>query len=339
MFLEQAFLLPLPKYQDPRRIPDLELTNEVQSKVELNYWCDRLERLAKNKSHWPKILCDLQELLPSSFILVSQYASTRNLQSLLHLAVLDDQMECISILSSEKGVLSRRNAFGLTPAELAQFLHKQKSLEVLSHNHSDNNFYSQPLVEFELNKEAPEIDIEYLSQPIFESAGLLDDVLMRTQKAKNEDLIPNDRIWMGVYFDHEIQRSAHPKVAISYINDQIGYGVFAREKIMPSSFVGEYTGLIQERKSKHIHESNYSVRYTSWYGRHRYVVDAEKMGNFTRFINHSDDPNLSLISVYWRGLPRMIFISLKEILEDSQLTFDYGQIFWKQAHPLVKQKI
>jgi len=56
--------------------------------------------------------------------------------------------------------------------------------------------------------------------------------------------------------------------------------------------------------------------------------------NFTRFINHNAKPNLSLQSVYWRGVPRMIFLALKEISPGTQLTFDYGHLFWKECREI-----
>jgi SET domain-containing protein len=144
---------------------------------------------------------------------------------------------------------------------------------------------------------------------------------------------------MGVYYDQEIQNGIHPRMTVRWIDEEIGFGLFAAERILPCLYVGEYTGLIQERKTKHIKESNYCVRYTAWpMGKRQYVIDAQNMGNFTRFINHSDSPNISLVCAYWRGLPRLIFISLQEIPKGAQLTFDYGKTFWKQSPGIVKRK-
>ena len=137
---------------------------------------------------------------------------------------------------------------------------------------------------------------------------------------------------MGIYFDKEIQGGVHPAVSIRYVNPEVGLGVFAEQKIPPCSYVGEYTGYVQEKKPELLRDKTYCVCYTVWeMGRRNFTIDAEKGGNFTRFLNHSSDPNLSLQSVYWRGLPRMIFVAVKEIPEGGQLTFDYGPIFWKEA--------
>jgi len=338
--LEHAFLLPMPKIQGSCRLPDSEPWRESQAQVQIAYWCDRLDCLAHDKSLWFQIGEELRAISQPSLIFLSQFAETSDNESLLHLAVRDDQLDYISMLGSEKSLLERRNRFGLTPLELALYLHKQKSASVLMGASRCCGFFTQPNVEFEKNDLLETIHCEYLAQPIFDSLDLLDEILTATQKAKNDEIITSDRIWMGVYYDKEIQQGIHPRMNVRFVNEEIGFGVFAAERILPCLYVGEYTGVIQERKSKHIKESNYCIRYTSWsMGKRQHVIDAQNMGNFTRFINHSDTPNISLVCAYWRGLPRLIFVSLQEIPEGTQLTFDYGKTFWKQSPHKVKRNI
>ena len=69
-------------------------------------------------------------------------------------------------------------------------------------------FLAQPNVEFEKNDHLESLNIEYLAQPIFESWDLLDEILTHTQKAKNDEIISSERIWMGVYYDKEIQQNS-----------------------------------------------------------------------------------------------------------------------------------
>lgn len=301
-----------------------------------DYWNRRLDALAGNRGLWAEFKRRLKDLDDSSFNILSQYAAASGRQSILHLAVLDDQLDCVSKLSSNRALLLRRNQFGLTALELAIYLHKQKSASILKGSAVCPNFFSQPNVEFE---QSPH-NTGFLAQPVFESPQILDEVFTYTAKAKNSGAIPNDRIWMGVYFDQEIQRGIHPGVVVRWVDREIGYGVFASERILPCSFTGEYTGIIQERKPTHANDSNYCFRYTAWpVGKRQYVIDAENMGNFTRFLNHSDDPNTELVCAYWRGMPRLIFLSLKEIPENAQLTFDYGKTFWKQCSYLDKRAL
>lgn len=293
---------------------------DLEKRTELLLWQNVLNRIEERKIGWEPFLASLKGPLLSHP--AARIAATREGQTLLHLAVLDERLEIVRELSPDVRLQLRRNRYGLTPLELAQFLNKKTCAELLSPKSP-----SRPLPQI-----PPSIPIEYLAHPIFETSRLLEDILRKTQRAKLSDEIPPEKIWMGVYFDKEIQSGIHPPVAIQLVDQEVGYGVFAKKKIAPCGYVGEYTGIIQERKRKHLKEKVYCVRYTVWEaGRKNYVIDAEQKGNFTRFINHSSKPNLGLQSVYWRGVPRMIFIALKEIPEGAQLTFDYGALFWKEC--------
>jgi SET domain-containing protein len=142
---------------------------------------------------------------------------------------------------------------------------------------------------------------------------------------------------MGVYFDKEIQQGAHPLVSIEFMDPEVGFGVFSMQRIPSCAYVGEYTGVVKARTRKYVRNKVYCVRYGAWkLGGKKFIIDAEKQGNFTRFINHSFNPNLSLQSVYWRGMFRMIFIALREIEEGEQLTFNYGPLFWKESRQIPK---
>ena len=174
--------------------------------------------------------------------------------------------------------------------------------------------------------------IEFLPDLEFESEQVESRIAERTQSARSKDRIPSEKIWMGVYFHEEMEQKFHPKVLIEWMGEEIGFGVVAKQRIPACSFVGEYTGIIQERRRKEIEGNDYCVRYPTWsWGMKSYVINAKEKGHFTRFINHSDRPNVGLQSIYWQGLPRMVLISLVDIEKGAQLTFDYGETFWKES--------
>lgn len=61
----------------------------------------------------------------------------------------------------------------------------------------------------------------------------------------------------------------------------------------------------------------------------RFNIDATRIGNVARFINHScDGGNLSTALVRSTGdlIPRLCFYASKVIKEDEELTFSYGGI-------------
>jgi SET domain-containing protein len=64
------------------------------------------------------------------------------------------------------------------------------------------------------------------------------------------------------------------------------------------------------------------------------VIDATQ-GNLTRFINHSRDPNLQPIHVFYDGFYHLIFIALRKIQQGEELSYDYGQSYWYLRDPPV----
>ncbi len=266
-----------------------------------------LDGLSQKKISWDAL---------KDFPALSRLAASKDLRTLLHLAVIDNRLDIINLLKTEPLLKTKRDCFGLSPIDLARLLGHKEASELLE---PSSTTYDLPHIE----------SFEYLPYPAYETKEGLEDVIATVAKAKKEDKIPPEKIWMGIYFDKEIVKGIHAPVQIRYINSEVGFGVFATKKIAPCAFVGEYSGIIQQRTPKQLRDKNHALRYTIWEGKRNYCIDAEHKGNFTRFLNHSSRPNLGLQSVYWRGIPRMIFIALKEIREGTQLTFDYGPLFWR----------
>jgi len=324
--LDQAFILPLPQ---SARVPEFdEATAGMHKSIEFRSLALALEKLKLKKLSWEQFSKTFDLLTP-----LLRLVTTREGENILHLAVLADVEFLPQELVLDRSLLIRRNVYGQNPLEVSQFLRKGRSLfpRWLKEN---TLFHQQPGI---LADECEPLNLLFLSSPIFENTQIFSQILASSFKAKKKDQIPPEKTWMGIYFDKEIQSGMHPQVSIRFIDDEVGFGVFAAQRIPSCSYVGEYTGMIQERKKKHLVDKRYCVRYTVWeMGRRNFVIDAEKMGNFTRFINHSVNPNLSLQSVYWRGMPRMIFIALKEIEEGTQFTFDYGTFFWETCQKTPK---
>ncbi len=281
-----------------------------------------LDQVAQKKIGWDKFKKRVENPLN-----LSRLASKKELKTLLHLAVLEEQFDLIEQLKDEPFLKSRRDQFGLSPMDFAKLMNNKRAIAQLS-----------PVQEGEPFSDFPPLPgFEYLNSPVFETKEQMQEVIGIVAKAKNHDLIPSEKIWMGIYFDKEVRKGVHPPISVRWIDSDVGYGVFANQKITPCTFVGEYTGEVFQKSAKELLEKRYCVRYTVWGGKKNFCIDAEKKGNFSRWINHSASPNLGLQSIYWRGIPRMVLISLKEIPEGSQLTFDYGTYFWKH-HPKPPKK-
>lgn len=288
-----------------------------------------LDQLAEGKLSWENFL----QKHGKSLQRFSHVATTKHGHSLMHLAVLAHRSDCMQMLLEQKPHLKyRKNGQGFTPIDLAKMLSRETMLRQLGIT-SKKTLSSDPFLSIEEPDHAALGEILYLEHPVFASAYVLAQVIDWASKAKHEDLIPTERIWMGVYLDHELFHGLHPKVTLRWIDKKMGFGIFANQKIPPCSLVGEYTGYLGEMSKEEVSDKRYCAKYAIWgVGKSRLFIDAEKMGNFTRFINHSAKPNLAMQSVYWRGIPRMACIALDTIHEGTELTLDYGNTFWKH-HP------
>ncbi|KAI0035852.1 hypothetical protein K488DRAFT_42400, partial [Vararia minispora EC-137] len=122
-----------------------------------------------------------------------------------------------------------------------------------------------------------------------------------------------------------------------------GWGVFAASKKIPkNTYIGIYSGeLLNDTESEargRVYDAfgrTYLFDLDFYYVKNQehpedfepYCVDAYHAGNFTRFLNHSCDPNCILRPVYINEAnPRIPFLTLwtaKDVREDEELTFSY----------------
>ncbi|KAL2814693.1 SET domain protein [Aspergillus cavernicola] len=101
-------------------------------------------------------------------------------------------------------------------------------------------------------------------------------------------------------------------------------GVVARYNFDRGTVIGEFTGLITNGIE--------GVDVMVGGSRSRaYQIFQGQMGNFTRFINHSCQPNSQFQRFYWRGVECIIVVS-RGIAAGSEITVDYSDHYWRQLN-------
>ncbi|KAJ7474734.1 hypothetical protein FB451DRAFT_275356 [Mycena latifolia] len=120
--------------------------------------------------------------------------------------------------------------------------------------------------------------------------------------------------------------------------EKCGWGARAAVNIKKGTVVGIYTGLIIRRHDA-VNLSSFRVSYCFDLNaledpdgetpENSYTVDAFACGNWTRFINHSCEPNLKAIPVMYDtmpedNLPYLAFVATRSISAYTELTFDYN---------------
>ena len=121
-------------------------------------------------------------------------------------------------------------------------------------------------------------------------------------------------------------------LSIKFINDQIGYGVFARTQICTGHCIGEYTGRVasQDDCSSGIYAWDYPIINNSTDDLREYVVDGSICGNELRFVNDAGDASncMSYDIVTPDGIPHVMYVALRDIQPGEQLTINYGNEYW-----------
>lgn len=179
------------------------------------------------------------------------------------------------------------------------------------------------------------LDFQYLSGLVFETPK---EQLYIEQKIKNSPNITQSKELGSVFYD-KIRERLIPDASIRWINEEIGYGVFAEEDIEACSYAGEYTGVLRRNDMRRyftpIHHYGFQYPLLDDLGRN-YLIDAEKQGNITRFYNHSEKPNLKPAYALVDGIYHAIFISIRRIRKGEQLSYTYKKGFWNLKKPPVE---
>lgn len=131
------------------------------------------------------------------------------------------------------------------------------------------------------------------------------------------------------------QRGLYCPMVVCCIGDK-GLGVMTTAAIPPGTFVCEYSGEAVTRRSLERQEEKKQRRTVQRLGSFvtyaieindktkEHYVDSEKVGNISRFFNHSCEPNLRPIKVD-RGetMPTLCFFTLSHVPAGAELTWTY----------------
>lgn len=199
---------------------------------------------------------------------------------------------------------------------------------------------SSEFVELSKAEFEKQMAIQWLDHLEFQSDKMTRRVFKHSAKAMRKKELSIREKWIGTHFHKEISYSYLPLVSIRWIGDQIGYGVFAEKDIPAGAYIGEYTGLVRKRRRLSDRKNDYCFEYTigDWVF-NPFIIDAKAQGNFTRYINHSDEPNLDPLSVFADGVMHIVFVTKKSIPKGQELSYHYGDTFWKKRSQLKISKI
>ncbi|MGC1879467.1 MAG: SET domain-containing protein [Rhabdochlamydiaceae bacterium] len=173
--------------------------------------------------------------------------------------------------------------------------------------------------------------IGYLPAISFKDKKTQDKIEKLCSKMDHKKSISTRQKWLGQFYAPAIRGAIYLDLTIAWIDERIGYGVWTNVDIPAHAYIGEYTGVLRRRLFFGRWKNRYCFDYNVGEGRKSgYVIDAQDHGNYTRFINHSFQPNLEPAAVYCDGVIHIIICAIKPIPAGTQLCYDYGEDYWRK---------
>jgi hypothetical protein len=182
-----------------------------------------------------------------------------------------------------------------------------------------------------------QFNVRYIDHNEFKGKKLLNwDIKKDSEYTINPGL--NDRLEQK--YSDQIKAGYHAPMHIKYINKIIEYGAYAETFIKRGDMVVEYTGTV-EVDSPYDEDNLYLWDYPTFYfetvpGRTRrkkikYCINAETVGNYARFINHSlrKYQNVGIQVTPCDGKWHVIYVAKKDIEPGEQLLTYYGMGYWR----------
>ncbi len=231
--------------------------------------------------------------------------------TMLHRAVMKEAPSLVELLLSYKANPFIKNTLGLSPALLAKFLY-------------NNPCY--PLLYSEAPSFANETKVIYSQFLKFQDYPLLERFLLAF-KEQGEMEIAEQKKQASFYTD-QLQKGTVARCSVQWVSDTVAYGLFAEEHLHPGEWIGEYTGVVKAA-SESTSKNDYNFTYHSLAGK-EYYIDAELIGNITRYINHSEQPNVRGLYALHEGVAHIAFFVWKAIPRGAQLFYNYGQSYWER---------
>lgn len=127
--------------------------------------------------------------------------------------------------------------------------------------------------------------------------------------------MPKPKIWTDK--DFEIRSSTI---------EGAGMGLFAKYAIKEEDTIGYYTGEIITEKEFHDPDRPFSA-YVMWVSKNHIIIGEGPKSNYTRYINHDDEPNAFLVtSTRWKTAR---IEALRDIEPGEEIFFNYGEDYWE----------
>jgi hypothetical protein len=247
----------------------------------------------------------------------------------LHQAVIHDQPEEVNKLL-KRGIKDQKDQWGMTASMLTGVLDRKNALSpsqtthILIYRNRDKKIHPISILEFEKR-----LNIQYTDSLIFDCYKTIETIAKKCVRKMKKPELYQVNTWTLALHKNELDHPRNHLFYIKWINHYLGYGVFAATDIPSLTYLGEYTGIVKRRNNRKNRFNDYVFSYDLCGKSTRWCIDAKDRGNFTRFLNHSDHPNLTSRWLIRGGITHIIFYTNQRIKKGTQLTYCYGPWYWR----------
>ncbi|MFT4551891.1 MAG: hypothetical protein ACI9S8_000512 [Chlamydiales bacterium] len=166
--------------------------------------------------------------------------------------------------------------------------------------------------------------LEFIDEKTFEI------VKKQCAHAKEVGFVDEESLWLGALHSKQIKQQYVADVSIQWIDDTLGYGLFAEKDIKAWEYIGEYTGVVRKRNLIFRNVNDYCFSYpTSVLNFRKNTIDAQDKGNELRYANHSDFPNSESNAVLCDDILHIIIRAIRDIPAGTQITYNYTDVYWQ----------
>lgn len=127
------------------------------------------------------------------------------------------------------------------------------------------------------------------------------------------------------YIANKLSNAEVAATVIRWIDEEMGFGLFAGADFELGEFICEYTGYVENVSLFFGKKSNYALSYLfSYFPLKKVIVNAKIGGNAARFINHSINCNVQVVAAIDDVLVHPVIFATQSIAKGDQLFLDYG---------------
>lgn len=262
-------------------------------------------------------------------------ASKRAADVALHKAIVDDDLNAVQDALAAVAEPLAKNRYGYSAVEMALLLGRDELFRLLIISTKHRVKFQGIDDDFPKRITIPQFEqatgVKYYSHLRCDTPKTFRRVMRHCPWTLKYTAWGKEQRWLGKWHAKDRSEGHIADVSVRWIDDTIGYGLFAERDLPSQLFIGQYTGVLRQWYMTKRNHNAYCFHYpTPLWKLRTFMIDALDGGNETRFVNHGDTPNCEPAIQLDRGLLHVFFRTTKAVAYGDQLLLDYGKDYWQR---------